>query len=217
MKTSYQLPLLGLAALSLITCSAVASTTMSIVADNDFALFVGDSTSITRLIYQNDLEWGSQIEAQQSFTFDLQAGENTFYLVAMGGGGQENISGEINGVNLTSISVLQSDNIATYLSLYDTAAVASGTYTVDLSDAQLALANVAIWGSPTPTDSQTVVQQSGFGTGYTFGDSTAVIYKITAESLNVKTVPEPTTAGLVALGAVSAVAAARLRRSKARR
>lgn len=189
-----------------------ASTTMQIVTDNDFALFAGNDTDITRLIYQNDVVWNTQIEALSSFSFDLQAGENTFYLLAMGGGGEENVSGEINGVNIASIIALQSSNVADYLTGYNTAAVTDGSFSVNLSDAKIAL-TLAAWGDPTVTDSQTVVQQAGFGTGYTFDDSTAVFFKFTTTSVNVDSIPEPSTGGLLLLAGGGALLASRRRRT----
>ena len=36
-------------------------------------------------------------------SFDLQNGETTFYVLGMGGGGQENISGTVNDVDITTI------------------------------------------------------------------------------------------------------------------
>lgn len=214
MKTAQKIQFLGIALFSLLACGSPASTTMAIVTDNDFAVFAGTVNSITRLVYQNNVVWNDQIADLSSFSFDLQAGETNFYLLAMGGGGEENVSGEINGVNLTSISVLQSSNIAAYLTDYNASSVTDGSYTVQLLDVQLALASLGLWwGDPTLTDSQTVVSLSGFGLGYSFDDSNAVIFTFPAESVNVDTVPEPSAVGLLALGAGGMAWAARRRRS----
>ena len=215
MKTAHKIQLLGIALFSLLPSWSPASTTMSIVTDNDFAVFAGTANSVTRLIYQNDALWTNQIADLSSFSFDLQGNETTFYLLAMGGGGQENVSGEINGVNLTSIAVLQSSNIAGYLTGYNSDAVANAYYDAQLSDVQTALTSSAVtWSDPTVTTTEIVVAQSGFGSGYAFADRTAVIFKFPAESVNVEAVPEPSAIGLWALGAGGLAWAARRRHSK---
>src|SRR4051794_33930856 len=99
--------------LTLVNCAHAGPLyTIKIVADNDFALFAGTDTAVTRLIYQNDEAWPTQIAVASSLNFSLLPAETTFYLLGMGGGGEENISGTLNNVDITSISVLMSSDLS---------------------------------------------------------------------------------------------------------
>lgn len=185
---------------------ATASTTIKIVADNDFAIYAGDATSISRSIYQNGTVWNSQLSAAASTTFDLLPGETMFYLLAMGGGGAENISGKINDVNIVDVfltdsnAVSRSSQIQSSLSSYDLGTVSNGTYTPTLASAQVALA-AATFGSPIIASGQTVIDGNpeaetvgGGKRGFDFGSNSAVFFRFTTESVNV---PEPTCVTLV--------------------
>ena len=61
---------------------------MSIVADNDFAVFSGNATNINNILYQNNVGWKTQIGNLSSLSFTLAAGDDKFYVLGMGGGGQ---------------------------------------------------------------------------------------------------------------------------------
>ena len=185
---------------------------ISMVADNDFAIFGGTATSINNVLYQNNVVWNSQISLLSTMTFNLAPTDTTFYVLAMGGGGQENISGKVNGVNIASIPVSVSSNITSFLSAYNLGSVTNGTYNANLSDVQTAFAN-ATWTSAAPTLNTTdiVISQAGFGAGYHFADSTAHLYRFDAISVGVD-VPEPAGIALFGLGLLGLAA---VRRRKA--
>jgi len=179
------------------------AASLQIVCDNDFAVFAGTVSSISRLVYQNGANWDSQIESAASFDLSLANGEDTIYLLAMGGGGgQENISGKINDVNITSLSsIMQSNEVHPFLSGYDLNDVANGIYNAILVDVQNALTNLS-WSTPTPLfnprgEVAAVIEAAGFGSGFAFGDTTAVLYKFEASQVGV---PEPSALSLLAVG-----------------
>jgi hypothetical protein len=177
---------------------------ISLVADNDFAVFSGDSTNVNHLIYQNNDTWMAQIAGLSTINYTLAAGDDTFYVLAMGGGGsQENLSGLINGVNITSLSVLMSSNLAPNLSGYNPSDVTAGTYDASLSDVQAAFSS-ATWGATTLNTTQTVIAQSGFGSGFTFSTLNAHLFSINAVDVGVevRAVPEPSTIAIFALGMI---------------
>jgi PEP-CTERM motif len=182
--------------------------TISLVTDNDFAIFGGTSASINNVLYQNNVDWYNQIPQLSTMTFNLAPTDTTFYVLAMGGGGpEENISGKVNGVNITSIPVSVSSDIMSFLSGYTLGAVASGTYNANLSDVQTAFAQTT-WSAPTLNTSQTVIQQAGFGSGYSFATGTAHLYRFDAFSVGVN-VPEPTGIALFGLGLLGLAAVRR--------
>jgi hypothetical protein len=184
------------------------SFSMQIIADNDFAVFGGTATSITSLIYQNDFSWPDQLDNLSTFSFDLQPGQTTFYLLGMGGGGTENISGTINDTDITSINVSMSSDLSSYLSGYfisdgdggTTDAAADGTYDASLADVQIALPNLT-WGAPTPTDPgvDDVAARSPNGQGYHFDPDTAHLFSLSASDVGVTAVPEPATSAFLAV------------------
>ena len=75
-----------------------------IVADNDFALLAGDEDNVTRMILQNDFVWMDQAANATTYQINLNGGETYLYLLAMGGGGGEDIGGLLNQVDITSIA-----------------------------------------------------------------------------------------------------------------
>lgn len=194
---------------------ASASVIIQIVADNDFAVYAGDAATITRAIYHNETVWNSQLTAASTFSFDLVPGETTFYLLAMGGGGEENISGKINGVNIVKIfqddpaAVIQSNEIDAFLSSYNLGTVSNGTYTPTLSSVQSALLNVT-WGTPTVVNGATVINANpeayinGQPRGFNVPSGQAVFFRFDADSVGVPNTPEPGVAILVCLAAVGA-------------
>ena len=114
---------------------------VKIIADNDFAVFMGNDQEITRLFYQNEVSWYAQVDAIQTLDVYPLAGETYLYVVAMGGnggynepdtadppnpflGGQEDWAGVINGKSiftypgaqvLTGRSVINSTYDISYL------------------------------------------------------------------------------------------------------
>lgn len=180
--------------------SATPTFSISMVADNDFAIFSGTSSSINNLLYQNNASWPSQIPSLSTLTFNLAAGDDTFYVLGMGGGGaEENISGEVNGVNMTdpSVSVSMSSDLSSYLTNYPTG-VAAGTYNVSLSEVQAAFSSLT-WGSPTVNSTQTVIVAAGFGSGFIFGTNTAHLFSFDAGDVGLP-VPDPSTLALMGFG-----------------
>jgi hypothetical protein len=190
-----------------------AAVSIQIVADNDFAVYAGTEASITRAIYQNEVIWNSQLAAASTFSFDLEPGETTFYLLAMGGSGEENISGKINGVNIVKIfqddptAVIQSNAIQAFLSSYNTGEVSNGSYTPTLGSVQAALVQTT-WAAPQVVGSATVINANpeSFINGQPFGfnvpSSQAVFFRFNADSVGVPTIPEPSTTVLVGVMAV---------------
>ncbi|MCP4320590.1 MAG: hypothetical protein GY787_01765, partial [Alteromonadales bacterium] len=174
---------------------------ISIVADNDFAIFSGNSTSINHLVYQNNEDWVNQIARLSSLNFTLASGDDKFYVLAMGGGGEENISGLFNGVNITALDVLMSSNIAPNFSGYNPSDIQSGKYDAILSDVQAAF-STATWSAPSINSTQTVIEHSGFDSGFTFSTLNAHLFSFDAVDANIEVspVPEPTTLAIFALG-----------------
>ena len=217
-RLAFASPFILLAVTSL--CDA-ATYQIKLVTDNDFAVYAGNSTSITRELYQNDAEWTGQISAASSFTFSLLAGETDFYILAMGGGGpEENLSGTVNGVNIVKVfidtpalvdvsvpvqALLRSNN--SNPPDYNLTTVATGAYTPTLMSAQTAIASTS-WIVPTVNTSQTVITQNpeaevsfaaGDRKGFSFESQKAVFYRFKSEGLNI---PEPSSVTLLGLGMV---------------
>lgn len=90
----------------MITALAPASTVnFAIECNNDFALFSGDASNATTLLYQNDTAWdstGSQ-SAAAAGAAPTVVGEY-LYLVAMAAGGENGLWGTFNGIDLASIA-----------------------------------------------------------------------------------------------------------------
>lgn len=195
-------PIRNILCAALISASAAnGAIVMEIIADNDFAMLVGTSSSITRILYQNDVVWNQQVTAASSFNISLTGAEDTFYLLGLGGGGNEDIGGKVNGVALNSISVQRSTNITSYLSGYFNQLgtpgpgrinnIEQGTYSVSLADVQSALPNVT-WGSPVTKNSG--VGAIPTGTAFSMPTTNAMFFRFSAADVGVSAtspVPEP--------------------------
>lgn len=84
------------------------------IADNDFAVFMGNDLEITRLFYQNNVSWYAQVDNVQTLDVYPENGETYIYVVPMGGnggytaddgrtgdvGGEEDWNGVLNGIPL---------------------------------------------------------------------------------------------------------------------
>ncbi len=147
---------------------------LKVLADNDFAVFMGNDQEITRLFYQNNVSWYAQVDAIQTLDVYPVSGETFIYILPMGGngyvppgqgnGGEENWSGVLNNIPLLDYpggevavgrSVADPKDIlhSGYLILnqhitgFTTSAgnIANGDFSVTLEDLQPASRNL-IWG-----------------------------------------------------------------------
>jgi len=194
------------------------SFSMQIVADNDFAVFAGTSSGVTEILYQNDYSWPDQIDNLSTLSFDLQNGETTFYVLGMGGGGEENISGTVNGVDITTIGdISMSSDLGPYLTDFETQSdggtVADGTFDASLTDVQAAFSSLT-WSAPSPNSSDAVIQlASPNGVGFDFPSQTADLFSFSTADVGVTSTPEPSASGLLLVGAGMALVALRFRQS----
>jgi hypothetical protein len=157
-------------------------------------------------------------------TFNLAPGETTLYLLGMGGGGEENISGMVNGLDIAvsvtydpvldqndyvynPLNVQMSSDLGPYLTDWSTESlnngtVADGTYDASLTDVQSAFGNLT-WGDPDLNNSDAVIgQASPNGYGFHFDPSTAHLFSIDAGALGIAPVPEPSSWALTAIGLI---------------
>jgi MYXO-CTERM domain-containing protein len=217
-RSSRSLALVVASAAAAISVAADAAVTMQIICDNHFAMYVGTANGITRKLFENTGNWTTQLANAASFDIELQGAETHFYLLGMGGGGQENIGGRVNGVALDTIAVTMSSNIAGSLAGYTNGLqtisgvqriipVENGQYVSQLADVQAGLAT-ATWGAVS-------IQTSGVGAGPTgkafgFSSLSARLFRFEADAVGVTAVPAP---GALALIGVAGLVGGRRRRS----
>jgi hypothetical protein len=144
--------------------------TLQVIVDNDYAAFMGDANNVTRLFYQNNYPWMTQITNATSLDIFPQTGETYIYLAVMGGGGTEDWAGKLNGLDVVDIPGAQAASGRTplgsgslsspyvtlqgYVSSYNTTDVANGVQNVTLAEMQSALTG-ATWSSAVSTGSGT--------------------------------------------------------------
>jgi len=150
---------------------------LQILVDNDFAVFLGNSSGVRRLFYDNTVGWPGQVSAASTLQIASNNGETYLYILAMGGGGsQENIGGYINGIDIGNFpgaqvlidtsSPLNGDGSVPYFNVADSITgyvdplspdsngfVADGTFTDTsfVQDIQNVI-KVAPWGSAVSGD-----------------------------------------------------------------
>ncbi|MFM8503155.1 MAG: beta strand repeat-containing protein, partial [Actinomycetota bacterium] len=186
-----------------------------IISDNDFALFYGDSSNVTSLKYQSNVDWPQQQASASSL--DISDAGSYIYIVQMGGGGTEDIGGALNNIDITTISGVQRATagtgcgtatsggwylITSCIAGYNDPAVANGTQDVTLTQLQTALAG-ATWGSM-PTS-----KTSGVGSDATFENGTRIGRAYDSPSSQAVVFRIPTTT-VVAPGAIYYTAAGTL-------
>lgn len=142
--------------------------TLKVIVDNDYAAFMGDANSVTRLFYQNEVPWMTQISSAASLDIYPQSGETYLYLAVMGGGGTEDWAGKLNGVDVVDITGAQVASgrsplgtatlsspyvlLQSFVSNYNTTNAANGVQNVTLAEMQNALTGVT-WSSAVATGS----------------------------------------------------------------
>jgi len=197
-----------LAGVAAIGARGQGSFSIRLVADNDFAVFAGTTNGVSDLLYQNNYSWGDQIPNLSTLNFLLPLGDNTFYVLGLGGGGQEDISGTINGVDMTSISVFMSSDLGPYLTGYEGqnqpgGTVEAGTYDANLADVQAAFAYLT-WGAPSVSTEDAVIQMAApNGVGFDFAPSTAHLFAFAATAVGVTPSPEPAALAFAGLGGLT--------------
>jgi hypothetical protein len=143
-----------------------AKATLKVIVDNDYAAFLGNSSNVTSLFYQNNVVWNTQILNATTLDIYPQAGETYLYLAVMGGGGTEDFGGNLNNQDIVTLPGAQVASgrspletavvsgsyltLQSYVSGYNLTNVANGTQNVDLAELQTALTGVT-WSSAVST------------------------------------------------------------------
>ncbi|CAB4731654.1 MAG: hypothetical protein F2853_02165 [Actinobacteria bacterium] len=184
-----------------------AKATLKVIVDNDFAVYLGNETNATRLFYQNDYVWMTQISNATTLDIYPQSGETYLYIAAMGGGGSETIGGNLNGIDIVSISGAQVASgrsplgtgvvsgiyvtLQSYVANYNANSdVVWGPQNVTLAQIQAALTG-ATWSSATGGNTTSGVccgsdaTSAGLsGKGWLFPDSTMVVFRYPVSALS---------------------------------
>jgi hypothetical protein len=158
------------------------------------------------MILQNDVVWMDQAANATTYAINLNGGETYLYLLAMGGGGGEDIGGLLNGVDITTIAsgvngiqravgrtggTLQDGFllIDTFLSDWSSVGFSGNTatnvewgkYAAPIGGIQTALTG-ATWGNPAARQNGGV-GGSVTGYGYSVPSSRAVMFRFRSTSL----------------------------------
>lgn len=132
-----------LSALAMTAFARASTITFAIECNNDFALFSGDASRATTLLYQNGTAWdtaGSQSAAANGAAPALSG--DYIYLVAMAVGGQSGLWGTFNGVALTSIAGVEVSSLVDLATGpgNPNSSIANASFDVDLHTLQQQLA-----------------------------------------------------------------------------
>ena len=175
---------------------------VAIISDNDYALFAGDATNVTRIIHQNNYVFWDQVAGAANVRISLNDGESYVYLLGMGGGGAEDIGGRLNGVDVTSVATglnglqratgktggqvqngylvlnpgLSNWDALSHGNCDSQTSVCWGPYVAQLAEVRTGLSG-ATWGNP-PN-----VGWGQAGNAFAYPDSTAVMFRIKATAL----------------------------------
>lgn len=85
----------------------ILASSIQFIVDNDYAVYAGNATNVTRVIHQNNVVWMQQLVEAKTIDLDLQAGETHVYLIALDGGGSADAGGRINGADITTIATAE--------------------------------------------------------------------------------------------------------------
>jgi hypothetical protein len=201
---------LSLGATQALSAGSAKALNIQIVVDNDFAIFSGTSASVNALLYQDNDGWPSH--GLRSIA-NPSAGDNIYYLLAMGGGGYEEAFGTIGTFNLTTATgVKVSNNLASYLSGYNLTAVAQGSFDASLIDVQTAFPALTFAAPPAPGCGPICGLRPSISNGqsFAFSSGSAVLFAIPFGS------PAPVPGPLPIFGVLSAFQVSRRIRRRLR-
>ena len=85
------------------------SAQVKVIADNDYAVYMGDDLNITRLLHQSNVDWPSQVASIGTLDVFPLAGESYIYVLAMGGNGSFKTTPTVCGANPPTWSCGQED------------------------------------------------------------------------------------------------------------
>jgi len=150
---------------------------VKIVCDNDYAILTGNKNNPKKLIHQNNAQWPKQISEAKEVYLNLESENDTIYIIAMGGGGCEDIGGFIDNKDITLYNALQSSDISKQLAGYNLTEVESGIFTLAFDDVTKALKSTS-WS---PAVKRIGGCSSAYtGTAFGFPSESAVCFKIIA-------------------------------------
>ncbi len=187
-----------------------------LIADNDWALYAGTSTSINRLVVQNDIAWPWQNFAQT--VDDAYLSESTWWFLVMNTTGQSAAFGSIGSIaNIATAPGIQVSNaMQSYLANYNPISVGwdSGeSYNASLADVQVALPSLTFGNVITQCGTVCASYLSVSGdNSLQWGElsQTAVLYKIPIPEVDQAQVPAP----LPIFGALAAFGTSRKLRKR---